>query len=92
MIVTGVGTTQISGKFAASPNNVTGGLNKDGPGTLILKNPANTIRGGTFVNAGTLAIGATGTVIPAGQPVTVEAGAIFDYGPYTNTGGNASAP
>ena len=55
------------------------------PGTLTLSNPGNAYNGGTYVTAGTLAIGATGAVIPSGSSVSVFAGAVLDYGPYTNT-------
>src|SRR5205807_1754004 len=44
----------------------------------------NDYAGGTFVNAGRLALG-SGTAIPAGGNVTVAAGATFDTGGLANT-------
>ncbi len=66
-----------------NPNNITisnvlssvGGFNKTGGGTLTL-DAANTYSGNTFVNAGTLAIGGTGSLV---SPfVFVNSGAIYD--------------
>jgi autotransporter-associated beta strand protein len=52
VVVTGTGTTQISGPIASS---VVGGVIMNGTGTLILSNPANAYTNfGTYVNAGTL--------------------------------------
>jgi autotransporter-associated beta strand protein len=70
---------------------ITGGgtLVKAGPGTLALTNTANNYSGGTVVEGGTLAVGAPGAVLPASQPVTVQAGATLDLGPYGNGSGNA---
>ena len=47
-------------------------LTKVGPGTVVLKG-ANTYRGGTVIDAGTLAIDADGRLGAAGTPVTVNA-------------------
>jgi autotransporter-associated beta strand protein len=51
-----------------------GALTKAGNGTLTLQN-TNTYSGGTFVNQGILAMGATGVV---SGPIMVAAGATFD--------------
>jgi autotransporter-associated beta strand protein len=64
----------------------TGGLTKTGPGTLTLSSATNNYSGGTFVDAGRLALGA-GTAIPAGSNVTVAYGAEFNTGGLTNQGG-----
>ena len=57
-----------------------GGLTKAGAGTLLLTNATNTYANGTTVDAGTLAVGASGAVLPAGKNVTVNSGATFNYG------------
>ena len=54
-------------------------MTKAGAGTLILTG-ANTFTGGTSLNAGTLAIGLGGAVLPTGQNVNVNNGATFNYG------------
>jgi autotransporter-associated beta strand protein len=84
VVVTGVGTTQISGALGApSPYNIVGGLTMNGTGTLILANSANIYTGGTIVNAGTLMLG-SGTAIPAGGNVIVASGATFNTGGLSN--------
>ena len=65
-----------------------GGLTKNGSGTLILSNSANTYSGGTFVNGGTLTLG-SGTAIPTGGSVTVADGATFNTSGLTNGISNA---
>ena len=67
---------------------VTGGgrLNKAGVGTLTLTNTTNNYTGGTFVNDGTLKVGADGPVIPTGTHVTVNPDATFDPGGHSNSG------
>lgn len=58
-------------------------LSKAGPGTLTLANAVNTYTGGTYVEAGRLALG-VGTAIPTGGNVTVLAGAEFNTGGLSN--------
>src|SRR5439155_995847 len=68
-----------------TPSGVIGELlPSPGPGTLTLGNSTNNYAGGTFVNAGRLALG-SGTAIPAGGNVTIAAGATFDTGGLGNT-------
>jgi autotransporter-associated beta strand protein len=59
---------------------ITGGsfgpLVKDGAGTLTLTNANNTFAGGVVVSAGTLSLGATGS-LASGSNVTVSSGATF---------------
>ncbi|MDB5327573.1 MAG: hypothetical protein JWM57_3142 [Phycisphaerales bacterium] len=66
-----------------------GALTKAGPGTLLLTGTSNTYANGTIIDAGTLAIGAVGAVLPAGKNVTVNSGATFDY---SNSVSNSAAP
>lgn len=54
----------------------TGSLTKNGASTLTL-NGANAYTGGTYVNSGTLALGAAGSLAATGT-VTVASGATFD--------------
>lgn len=90
VVFAGAGTTQLSGSFATSAAfDPVGGLTMNGTGKVILSNPTNKYTGGTVVNAGTLAVGANGAVIPAGSTVQVAAGGTFDLGPYTNGSANA---
>jgi autotransporter-associated beta strand protein len=62
---------------------------KTGPGTLTLTNTASTYYQGTYIEAGTLAVGAAGPVIPATTDVTVFAGGTFQIGPAANNAGNS---
>jgi len=54
----------------------TGALAKQGSGTLMLS-AANTFTGNTSINAGTLALGASGSIADSGD-ISVAAGAVFD--------------
>src|SRR5205807_1768890 len=63
-----------------------GSLIKTGPGTLTLTS-TNNYTGGTYVEGGTLAIGASGSVIPANTDVTVLSGATL-----LNLGDNTGTP
>jgi autotransporter-associated beta strand protein len=83
---------QITGSFSNSPNS--GNLIKVGPGTLVLTNTTNnyavSYAGGTYVQGGTLSVGAAGAVIPSGSNVTVSPGATFQVG--FASGSNSAAP
>jgi autotransporter-associated beta strand protein len=57
-----------------------GSLIKTGGGTLTLTYAGNQYTGGTYVEAGTLTVGAAGAVIPANTDVTVSAGATLALG------------
>jgi autotransporter-associated beta strand protein len=84
------GTVQVDGTAnltSAGQLTGTGGLTKTGPGTLTLTNTTNNYTGGTFVNAGVLALASVDRVLPPGSYVTVAAGAEFDAGfPGGNSG------
>jgi autotransporter-associated beta strand protein len=62
-----------------------GAFVKTGPGVLALTNATNNYAGGTYVEAGTLSVGA-GNVIPAASNVTVATGATFQVGASATTG------
>ncbi|MCG7508976.1 autotransporter-associated beta strand repeat-containing protein [Mesorhizobium retamae] len=64
----------------------TGGLTKDGAGTLILSG-ANTYTGGTRVTAGTLRAGSAAAFGATNQLMTVDAGATLDLAGIDNTVG-----
>jgi autotransporter-associated beta strand protein len=55
-------------------------LIKLGAGTLSLSNTGNNYTGGTYVEAGTLNVGATGSVLPANRDITVFNGATLNIG------------
>ena len=54
-----------------------GAMNKNGTGTLTL-NVTNTYTGSTIINAGTLAIGATGAIATSQPQIFIAAGATLD--------------
>ena len=58
----------------------TGGLLKDGAGTLVLSGGANTYGGGTVVNAGTLMV-TSSVALPAGTNVTIGPGGTLIFDP-----------
>ncbi len=76
--VGGVGNTTVSGAISG-----TGGLTKDGAGTLQLAG-ANTFSGNIAVNAGVVQLGAN-HVIPNAASVSLAAGAAFDLNGKTDT-------
>ena len=65
--------------------NTSGGLTKQGAGTLILSG-LNTYTGGTTITGGTLALGVNDALASAGF-VTIQGGATFDLDTFTNTVG-----
>jgi len=67
----GVGSSAFAGTIGS-----TGGITKQGSGTFTLSG-ANTYTGGTTINAGTLALGAGGSLAASGT-VTLATGATFD--------------
>jgi autotransporter-associated beta strand protein len=67
-----------------------GSLIKTGAGTLTLTNTTSNYTGGTYVEQGTLNVGAAGAVIPANSNVTVSSGGTFQIG--FTSGSNATAP
>jgi autotransporter-associated beta strand protein len=78
IIVNGTNSETISGVMFG-----TGGVNKDGTGTLTITNAGNTVTGGATVLNGTLALGAN--ALPATTYVSVYSGATF--APSTAAGG-----
>ncbi len=68
LIIEGNGTATLSGQIFDS-----GGLAKDGSGTLTISNSGNAYTGGTWIHAGTLALG-NSNVIPSASNVVVDGG------------------
>ncbi len=67
-----------------------GTLIKIGPGTLTLTNTTNNYALGTYVEEGTLIVGANGAVIPYDTDVTVSSGATLQIG--FSAGNNQMSP
>ena len=65
----------------------TGGLTKSGLGTLTLSNTANAYTGGTFINAGTLLLGAAGVITDTSDVTTDRAGILNLNGNSETIGG-----
>jgi autotransporter-associated beta strand protein len=84
---TGTGTLTLSGQLTDdyAPGRA---LIYSGAGTVVLGNPSNTYTGGTVVNSGTLML-ATGSSLPTGHDVTVNAGAQFNLNGSSNTSATA---
>ncbi len=68
LLIEGNGNTTLSGQIFNS-----GGLAKDGLGTLTLSNSGNSYTGSTWIHAGTLALG-NSNVIPDGSSLVVDGG------------------
>lgn len=85
--LTGGGGSGASVTVGALVANTSGGLTKNGLGTLTLSG-ANTYTGGTTVNAGTLALGANNALADAGG-VTINGGT-FDVAGFSDTVGAVS--
>jgi autotransporter-associated beta strand protein len=68
LLIEGGGNAALSGAISNS-----GGLAKDGLGTLTLSNSGNSYTGSTWIHAGTLALG-NSNVIPDGSSVVVDGG------------------
>ncbi|WP_395750689.1 autotransporter-associated beta strand repeat-containing protein [Prosthecobacter sp.] len=84
-LVGGGGSGATAGSTLAA--NTSGGLTKQGAGTLTLSG-ANTYTGLTLVNAGTLALGASNTIASTGA-LTVNGGT-FDVTTFSNTLGTVT--
>ena len=80
----GGGSGAVAGTISSAANT-SGGLTKQGTGTLTLTN-ANTYAGNTTISAGTLALGAIGS-LAAGSSVNIAAGATFDLSAKTGSSG-----
>lgn len=65
-----------------------GVVQQNGTGTTVFT-AANTYTGGTFINAGTLQLGAGGSLAPTGA-LTVNLGGVFDLNGHTQTVGDFS--
>jgi autotransporter-associated beta strand protein len=70
LLIQGSGNAVLSGLISNS-----GGLAKDGLGTLTLSNSGNSYTGSTWIHAGTLALG-NSNVIPDGSSVVVDGGTL----------------
>jgi autotransporter-associated beta strand protein len=81
LTIGGASTTTQAGVISG-----TGGLTKDGAGTLVL-NGANTYTGATTISAGTLQLGANDRIANT-SAVTVATGATFDVNSKTETIGS----
>jgi autotransporter-associated beta strand protein len=79
LTTTGTGT---GNALATGAITGTGGINKNGIGTLVLSNTGNTYNGTTAITAGSLQIGANNAG-PASSAVTVSTGATLDVNNYT---------
>lgn len=75
---------------AALPVTGTGNLTKDGTGILILSG-ANTYTGTTFLNGGTIQIGAA-QVLPDGNALVMAAGTTLDLNNFNETLGSLAGP
>lgn len=78
----------IGGQITGTP----GTLIKQGAGTLTLTNTTNNYSEGTVVEAGRLAMGASGPVIPTNSNLIVLAGAIFDAATFGNSPASPGNP
>lgn len=88
--VTGGTTTYQNNGTGSKILSGTGSLTKTGPGTLVLTgNTTNTYTGGTFVNTGTLQLGAANMLADSGA-VTLGGGT-FDIQTYSDTVGTLNA-
>jgi autotransporter-associated beta strand protein len=66
-----------------------GSFIKIGAGTLVLTNTTNNYSGGAYIEGGTLAIGASGAVLPVGSNVTVQPGATLSLNGMYNQAASA---
>jgi len=71
------GTGEIAGNVTDGGNGSTVGLTKAGTGTWTLSGAANTYTGPTNINAGTLALGTSGS-LSGSISINIAAGATFD--------------
>jgi autotransporter-associated beta strand protein len=92
-----VGTSRIvsngtdSNTITGPITSIGGGLVKDGTGTLTLTNSGNTANTpiGVSINAGTLAVGANGQVLPAGAQLVLNPGGQLNLGTFSNSAATA---
>jgi fibronectin-binding autotransporter adhesin len=81
---TGTGAITLSGVIGG-----TGTIVQNAPNTTILTNAGNTYTGSTNINQGTLALGASGAVIPTGGNMVAFTGGTFNLNGYSNTAATA---
>ena len=90
----GEGTAATLGTVTIGANNYSGGLTKKGTGKLTLTSNANSYTGPTVVEAGTLALGSTGSIDNTSR-ISIAAGATLDVSaktsPYALPGSALSA-
>jgi fibronectin-binding autotransporter adhesin len=87
IVTTATGTTLNISALIGNNSSTVVGLTKSGGGALTLSNGGNTYGGATFINAGTLTLGAAGA-IPDGSAVSVSEGATFDLNDLSETIGS----
>jgi autotransporter-associated beta strand protein len=81
---TGAGNFNVDGNLLDTGANGIRTLQKTGNGTLTLRGSANSYRGSTLVNGGTLEVGATG-VLPVASSITVSNGATLRFNKASGT-------
>ena len=84
LTVAGIGSTSVSGQITG-----TGGLTKDGIGTLTLSNATNTFSGASVINAGAI-VAANSNVLNNGALLTINNGSSLSLQTFAQTVGNIS--
>lgn len=75
----GQGLTTISGAIGATAGNITGGLVKNGTGTLTLSSATNNYSGGITINGGVLSVSADGHLGNTANGIMLNAGGTIRF-------------